>query len=136
MRISSLWAALALACIIIVAAAGASFARADFTSMFTFTLPGHTQAQAPPLKSGDFVWRALDMASQYGGTSDAGLSEAMAARNNFTLGWMSTPSLSTNSNWMNTVLTPGVDTSKNPAMSSYDSFLNRYMNGTGSIFTS
>jgi len=136
MRVSSLWAALALACIIIVAAAGASIARAGFTSMFTFTLPEHTHAQATPLKSGNFVWQALDMASQYGGTTDPGLIEALAIKKNFSTGSISAPALSSDSNWMNTVLTPGIDQSKNPAMSSYDSFLKRYMNGTGNIFTS
>ncbi|BAI60995.1 hypothetical protein MCP_0923 [Methanocella paludicola SANAE] len=136
MRISSLWAALALACIIIVAAAGASYAQAGFTGMFTLALPEHGHAQASPLKSGDFVWRALDIASQSGVAADPGLNEALAIKKNFSLGSQSAPALSTNPDWMSAPLLPGIAPSNNLAMSSYDGFLKRYMNGTGNIFTS
>lgn len=136
MRISSLWAALALACIIIVAAAGASSAQAGFASMFTLALPEHGQAQAAPLKSSDFVWRSLDIASRTIGANDPGINEALAIKNSMDSGSISAPRITSDRDWMKTVLKPSIDQSASLAMAQYDSFLKRYMNGTGNIFTS
>lgn len=139
MRISGLWAALTLACLILVVAAGACQVRADFTSftsMFTaVALPEHGHAQAPSLSNGDFVWSALNMVPQSGGTTDPGLNAAVAIKNSFGPGVTSAPVTKSNSGWMNTMLTPGISQSYNPGMASYDNFLQRYKNGNGNIFT-
>jgi hypothetical protein len=64
------------------------------------------------------------------------MANAMAVKNSFGPGSISLPAASSTSNWMNTVLTPGIDQKNNLVQSSYDNFLQRYMNGTGNIFTS
>jgi hypothetical protein len=138
MRISGIWAALTLACVILVAAAGACSVRADFTSltsMFTaFPLPEHTRAQAPSLSSGEFLWNALNAASQSSGTTDSGLGSIVAIKNSFGSGTVSAPIMTSNQGWMNTMLKPGVNQSYNPGMASYDNFLKRYMSGSDNIF--
>lgn len=120
-----------LACVLLVSGAcPASGAFPGFTSMFTaFALPSTGRAQAAPLGNSDFLWKSLGMLSDTAGSDVSFLKSGLG------LGFTKAPAQSSGSLWTSSPLvSPGDDWNANPGMTSYKSFLKRYMNDSANIY--
>ena len=138
MRNYGLRAALMLACVILVVAAGACQAFAFFdsmTSMFTaFAVPQADHYQASGLTNSNFLKDTLNLIPQSDQATGSQKNSGTSVQQLINLNLKPSSESPANQGLMNTVMTPGVNESYNPAMNSYDSFLKRYTNGTGNIF--
>ncbi len=135
MRNGIIRAALTLACVILVATAGAWPVSAEFASIFTaFAAPtlNETHAEAPGLATSGFLWKAMDMIP--GGSQDVDAIKSMKLNNDLEVGGPSLPQRSTTS-WMSGFLATDITNSYNPGRATYDNFVNRYMNSSANIFT-
>ena len=138
MRNYSIRAVLMLACVILVVAAGACQAFAFFdsmTSMFTaVAIPQSSHYQASGLTNSNFLKNTLNLVPQDGQTTGAQQNSGTSVQNLINLNLKPSEDSPADQSLMNTVMTPGVNESYNPAMNSYDSFLQKYTHGTGNIF--
>jgi hypothetical protein len=127
-----------LACVILVVAAGACQAFAFFdsmTSMFTaVAVPQASHYQASGLTNSNFLKNTLNLVPQNGQTTGSQQNTGTSVQNLINLNLKPSEDTPSDLGLMNTMLTPGVNESSNPALSSYDSFLQKYTHGTGNIF--
>lgn len=124
-----------LACVILVTAASACQAYAFFdsmTSMFTaVSVPQASHYQTTGLTNSNFLKNSLNLVPDKQTTSSQNSDASAQDFLNLNLKTSQSPAYSS---FMNNMLTPGVNESDNPAMSSYDQFLKKYTKGTGNIF--
>lgn len=124
-----------LACVVLIASAGACQAFAFFdsmTSMFTaVSVPQSDHYQATGLTNSNFLKNSLNLVPDSQTTSSP--SDA-SVQDFLNLNLKTSSESPADSGFMNNILTPGVNESNNPAMSSYDQFLQKYTKGTGNIF--
>ena len=128
-----------LACVMLVAAAGACQASAFFdsmTSMFTaVALPQGSHYQANGLTNGAFLKDSLNLIPQDSSQStsaDKVTSNSIQDLMNMNL--KPSTEKSPSSGIYNYMLTPGVNESQNPVGDSYKGFLKKYTNSTWNVF--
>jgi len=140
MRNRGLRAGLLLAGVILVAAAGACQTYAYFssmTSMFTdVPAPTFSHAQAPGLKTNDFLWESLSTVPGVNvkETTVNNLNSPTTQDHLFNFYLNSAPETSSNSGWLYTTMTPGIDMNNDPAKSDYTSMVKRYTNNSWNVF--
>lgn len=140
MRDKFVRAAIVLACVILVAAAVACPAYAyfsSFTSMFTdVPAPEINHAQAPSLKTSDFLWGSLSSIPGVNieKTDQNSIKAGTSRKSLFSFNLNTPPATSSNPGWLYTTLTPSIDESNNPAESGYKSMLQRYTNSSWNVF--
>ncbi len=141
MRISGTRAALLLACVLLVVAAGACPVHAYFssmTSMFTdVPAPSINHAQASNLKNSDFLWGMLSTVpgvNVESNTNEGGFQPIAQQKSLFSFNLNAPPATSSESGWLFTTIAPAAEHGNSPVESGYNSMIKKYGNSSWNVF--